>query len=180
MKTAYINEGCEVYEIKSDIIDIKENVSFKTLYNCKCESTNINENINLNDEDKPIGEILQANMKIIGKDYKTSYNKILAKAEALIKLVYIADDDTNLVERFEAKIPVMGFIDIDGLTEDMEVSLDYEVKNFNIRPVYQDLKACAISLNADVEICAYVYNKVNFDVISDMYSTDKKINLECI
>lgn len=173
------------YEIGKDIVDDrnmeikKENVSFKTLYNCKCECTNINENINLNDEDKPIGEILQANMKIIGKDYKTSYNKILAKAEALIKFVYIADDDTNSVETFEAKIPVMGFIDIDGLTEDMEVALDYEVKNFNIRPVYQDLKACAISLNADVEICAYVYNKVNFDVISDMYSTDKKVNLEC-
>ena len=72
----------------------------------------------------------------------------------------------------------MGFIDIDGLTEDMEVLLDYEVKNFNIKPVYQDLKACAISLNADVEICAYIYNKVNFDVISDMYSTEKKVNLE--
>lgn len=172
------------YEIGKDIVDDrnvevkKENVSFKTLYNCKCENTSLNETINFGDEDKPIGEILQANMKIIGKDYKTSYNKILAKAEAVISMVYIADDATNSVETFEAKIPVMGFIDIDGLTEDMEISLDYCIKCFNIKPVYQDLKACAISVTSDIEICAYIYNKVNFDVISDLYSTEKKINCE--
>ena len=172
------------YEIGKDIVDDrnlelkKENVSFKTLCNCKCEDINVSENISLGEEDKPIGEILQVNMKIIGKDYKTSYNKILAKAEAVIKMIYIADDDSNSIETFEAKIPVMGFLDVDGLTEDMEISLNYEIKNFNIKPVYQDLKACAISLNADVEVCAYIYDKVNFDVISDLYSTEKKVNCE--
>lgn len=172
------------YEIGKDIVDDrnievkKENVSFKTLYNCKCEDTSLNETINLSDDDKPIGEILQANMRIIGKDYKTSYNKILAKAEAVISMVYIADDNTNSVETFEAKVPVMGFIDVDGLTDDMEISLDYCIKVFNIKPVYQDLKACAISVTGDIEICAYIYNKVNFDVISDLYSTEKKINCE--
>ena len=49
---------------------------------------------------------------------------------------------------------------------------------FNIKPIYQDLKAVAISLNADVEICAYIYNRVNFDVISDLYSTEKIIQCE--
>ena len=172
------------YEIGKDIVDDrnvelkKENVSFKTLYNCRCENTCLNETINLGDENKPIGEILQVNMRIVGKDYKTSYNKILAKAEAVISIVYIADDNTNSVETFEAKVPVMGFIDVDGLTEDMEISLDYCIKCFNVKPVYQDLKACAISVNADIEICAYIYNKVSFDVISDLYSTEKNVNCE--
>ena len=172
------------YEIGKDIVDDrnveikKENINFKTLCNCKCDNTNISETINLNNEAKPIGEILQANMRIIGKDYKTSYNKILAKAEAIINIVYIADDETNSVETFETKIPVMGFIDIDDLTEDMEISLDYNIKCFNIKPVYQDLKACAISLDSDIEICAYIYKKIEFSVINDMYSTEKKINCE--
>lgn len=176
-------EQCK-YEIGKDIVDDrnvevkKENVSFKTLYNCKCEETSLNETINLSDDDKPIGEILQANMRIIGKDYKTSYNKILAKAEAVISMVYIADDNTNSVETFETKVPVMGFIDVDGLTEDMEITLDYCIKEFNIKPVYQDLKACAISVTGDIEICAYIYNKANFDVISDLYSTEKKVICE--
>ena len=47
-------------EIGKDIADDrnvelkKENVSFKTLHTCKCDKTSINENINLNDECKPI------------------------------------------------------------------------------------------------------------------------------
>ena len=70
----------------------------------------------------------------------------------------------------------MGFIDIEGLTEDMEITLDYYIKSFLVKPIYQDLKACAISLNADVEICAYIYSRVKFDVINDLYSTEKVIN----
>ncbi len=174
----------EEYDISKDIVDDrnvelkKENKSFKTLYCCKCENIAINETINLGESDEPIGEILQANMKIVGKDYKTSYNKILAKAEAIIKIIYIADNERNSIETFEAKIPVMGFIDVDGLTENMEISLEYFIKCFNVKPVYQDLKATAITIDSEVEACVYIYNKINFDVISDLYSTDKKLNLE--
>lgn len=172
------------YEIGKDIVDDrnievkKESVDFKTLYNCKCEDNDIDETINLGENDKPIGEILQANMQIVGKDYKTSYNKILAKAEAIIKIVYIADNENSSIETFEAKIPVMGFLDIDDLNDEMEVNLDYSIKCFNVKPVYQDLKATAISLNSEVEICAYVYKKMKFDIISDLYSTEKKLNCE--
>lgn len=171
-------------EIGKDIADDrnvelkKENVSFKTLHTCKCNKTSINENINLNDECKPIGEILRSTIQIVGQDYKMSYNKILAKAEAIIKIIYIADDDKNSVETFEAKVPVMGFIDVDGLTDDMEVSLDYNVKSFCVKPVYQDLKATAISVDSEIEICALIYNKVKFDVISDLYCVDKKLEAE--
>lgn len=176
------SKGCN-YEIGKDIVDDrnleikKDNMCFKTLCNYKCENTSLNETINLSDNDKPIGEILKAKMKIIGQDYKTSYNKILAKAEALISIVYIADE-SNSIETFETKVPVMGFIDVDGLNDEMEISLEYCIKNFIIKPVYQDLKACAISVNADIEICSCIYNKVNFDVISDIYSTEKNLNCE--
>ena len=171
-------------EIGKDIADDrnvelkKENVSFKTLHTCKCDKTSINENINLNGDCKPIGEILRSTIQIVGQDYKMSYNKILAKAEAIIKIIYIADDDKNSVETFEAKVPVMGFIDVDGLTDDMEVSLDYNVKSFCVKPVYQDLKATAISVDSEIEICALIYNKVKFDVISDLYCVDKKLEAE--
>lgn len=172
------------YDISKDIVNNKnielkkERMNLKTLVNCKCENINVNEEVNLPEENKPIGEILQASMDIVSKDYKTSYNKILAKAEVIIKLIYISDDDTNMVETFETKIPVMGFIDVDGLTENMEISLEYDIKNFCVKPVYQDLKASAISIESEVEICAYIYDKIEFDIINDLYSTQNKTNCE--
>lgn len=83
-----------------------------------------------------------------------------------------------MVETFETKIPVMGFIDVDGLTENMEISLEYDIKNFCVKPVYQDLKASAISIESEVEICAYIYDKIEFDIINDLYSTQNKTNCE--
>lgn len=174
-------EKCDIGKDVTDDRNIeiqKEKVNFKTLYTCKCDNVCINETINLGEKDCPIGEILQANMQIVGKDYKTSYNKILAKAEAIIKIVYIADNENGSVESFEARVPVMGFLDVEGLTDDMDVNLNYCIKCFNVKPVYQDLKASAISLDGEVEICAYIYNKVNFDVINDIYSTEKNLNCE--
>lgn len=174
-------EKCEVGKDIADNRNIelkKENVNFKTLQFCKCENVSISETINLSDGLAPIGEILRATIQIVGKDYKTSYNKILAKADAIIKIIYIADNENGSVETFETKIPVMGFIDVDGLTENMKVNLEYNVKCFNVKPVYQDLKANAIMVNSDIEICAYIYNDVKFDVISDLYCTSKKINTE--
>ena len=174
-------QKCEVGKDIADNRNIelkKENVNFKTLQCCKCENINIAETINLGENNEPIGEILRASMQIVGKDYKTSYNKILAKADAIIRVIYIADNEQGSVETFETKIPVMGFIDVDGLTENMTVNLEYCIKCFSVKPIYQDLKANSIMVNSDVEICAYIYNDVKFDVINDLYCTNKKINAE--
>lgn len=172
------------FEIGSNIIENKdvelkkENISFKTLQLCKCENINVSENINLGDNAEPIGEILRTSVHIVGKDYKTSYNKILAKADAIIKIVYIADNEKNSLEVFETKLPIMGFIEIDDLKDDMEISLEYTLKSFNIKPVYQDLKARAILVNSDIELCAYIYSKINFDLIKDLYCINKNVDTE--
>lgn len=156
----------------------KEKNSFKTLQFCKSENINISENINLGAEAKPIGEILRTSMQIIGKDYKTSYSKILAKAEAVVKIIYIADDEENSIETFETKIPVMGFIDVDGLTDNMEINLEYGIRCFNVKTIYQDLKATTVQIDSDIELCAFVYNIINFEIINDIYCINKNINTE--
>ena len=60
-----------------------------------------------------LAEILKTDMTIGDKDIKISYNKILAKAEARIKIMYLTED--NRVNCIEAKIPIVGFIDIPTL-----------------------------------------------------------------
>lgn len=174
-------QKCEIGKDVADDRNVeikKENMSLKTLHMCKSDKINISENINLGEECKPIGEILRSSIQIVEQDYKTSYNKILAKAEAIIRIIYIADDEKDSVETFETKVPVMGFIDVDELTDDMEINIDYNVKSFCVKPVYQDLKASTISIDSEIEICMLIYKKIDFAVISDLYSIDKKVNLE--
>ena len=178
---AYENKVCS---ITTDLLDArnvevkKEELQYKTIANMKYDEVTLNETVELGDEQKPIGEILKASIQIVNPDYKTSYNKILAKAEAYIKIIYLADDDTFSVQSFETKLPVMGFIDVDNFSEDMEVQLDYFIKSFHVKPVYQDLKANSITVSSEIEICAMLYHMVHLDVISDLYSTEQKINFQ--
>lgn len=44
-------------------------------------------------------EVVSSNLSIINKDTKISYNKVLAKADVLVKMVYLTDDRKNQICR---------------------------------------------------------------------------------
>lgn len=138
----------------------------------------IKESVKLNEDDCPIGEILNADMTIINREYKLSYNKILAKAEAKIKIVYVADNDNQTTESFETILPVMGFIDIDGINEESKISLDYNIKSFSIRPSYQDLQSNAFSVDSIIEINAYTNDNREVELITDFYIPNAVIKMQ--
>ena len=74
-----------------------------------------------------MAEILQANCYVLNKEFKTSYNKILVKAESVVKIMYLTEENT--INNVEANIPVMGFIDIPNVSEDNMCNIQYNLKN---------------------------------------------------
>lgn len=60
-----------------------------------------------------LAEIMNASLKIVNKEVKLSYNKVLAKAEAEIWIMYLTED--NRINNVSTKIPIMGFIDIENI-----------------------------------------------------------------
>lgn len=138
----------------------------------------INENVKLNDNNSPISEILSYNIMLSNKEYKLSYNKVLAKAEAKIKIIYIADNETQNIETFETTLPVMGFIDVDGINENDDVSIDYEIKNFSVRPFYQDMQSNAISVDGVIDVIVFSNENQDIDLVTDFYTPNSNIKTE--
>ena len=141
-------------------------------------SIELNEQVKLGENNPPIGEILCCTFNIINKEYKLSYNKILAKADALIKICYIADNERQSVHSFEATLPIMGFIDVNGINENSNISIDYEVKEYCIKPVYQDMIANSISVEAMVNITSFSFNMNEVELITDFYTPSAVIKTE--
>lgn len=57
------------------------------------------ENILLNSEEK-VMEILKKEVRIINKDFKVSYNKVVAKSELSVKILYLTEEGKiNYVEK---------------------------------------------------------------------------------
>lgn len=155
----------------------KKNINLNVLQNCKMQDIDVQETVSLDEGCKPIGEILRCSLKITNEDYKISYNKIFAKADAIVKIIYVADDETQSIESFETSIPVMGFIDYEGINDTMEVTLDYCVRAYCIKPLYQDLKSLSFSVDGKIGVRVCVYQKESTEIIDDIYCPD--CNLKC-
>lgn len=113
-----------------------------------------------------LAEILKCNLCISDKDIKISYNKILTKAEAEIKLMYLTED--NRINSVNAKIPVVGFIDIANVTEENLCDVDYEIKNIIIKP--NAVEEHSIYIEIEIGVCACVYEDRQINIIQDLYS----------
>lgn len=128
------------------------------------------DNISIDNIDN-LAEILKTDIAIVDRDVKVSYNKILAKAEARVKIMYLTED--NRINSKEAKIPVVGFIDIPNVTEENICDLDYEIKNMIIKPNTQEEHSIYVEIEIGVECSVYEEKQIN--LIQDMYSPSQNI-----
>ncbi len=119
-----------------------------------------------------LAEIMKANIRVVNKDIKLSYNKVLAKADADVAILYLTED--NRIKSINTKIPVMGFIDIENISDNSICDLDYQIKNLIIKPNTGDMHS--IYIEAEIEISCFAYETKNINLIEDMYSISSDLN----
>lgn len=127
-----------------------------------------------------LSEIMKADLNILNKDIKVSYNKVLAKADLNVKLLYLTDD--NRINLVQSTIPVMSFIDIENVAEDNSYDTQYEIKNLIIKP--NNVEEHSIYVEVELEVTCEVYKNQEINLIQDLYSpktnisfTQKQINV---
>lgn len=176
--------GEEEIEITKDILEPgsiqyqKEKICLSELVGASCQKVEVKENIMLSEGKPPISEILKTKLNIINCGYKISYNKILVKADLKLNIVYVADNEAMSLETFNTLVPIAGFIDLNGVGENNIISIDTALNSAYIKPVYQDLKANGVNLEAQIEICAKAYEDKTLEVLSDLYNPNYELNIE--
>ena len=143
----------------------KENLTVNSLVGMGENKIYAKDNLSINSVDN-LAEILKIDVTIVDKDVKVSYNKILAKADAKIKLMYLTED--NRVNVVEAKMPLVGFIDIPNVTEENICDINYEVRNIVIKP--NSVEEHSIYVEMEVGVSAIVYEEKQINLIQDLYS----------
>ena len=113
-----------------------------------------------------LAEIMKVDARIINKDIRISYNKVLAKADMNIKILYLTED--NRVNTIEAIIPVMGFIDIENISENDICDIQYEIKNLMIKP--NNVEEHSIYIESEIQLYCRVYKIEEINLIQDLYS----------
>ena len=119
-----------------------------------------------------LAEIMKANIRIVDKDIKLSYNKVLAKADAEVSIIYLTED--NRIKNINTRIPIMGFVDIENISDESICDIDYQIKNLIIKPNNADMHSIYIEMEVEISCCAYETKNIN--LIEDLYSISSDLN----
>ena len=101
-----------------------------------------------------------------------SYNKVLAKADAEISVMYLTED--NRIKNMSGRIPIMGFVDIENISDNNECDVDYKIKNIIIKPNNADEHSIYVEI--EIEITCFAYEAKNINLIEDLYSISADIS----
>ena len=126
------------------------------------------------DNTDSLAEIVKTNFNIINKEIKISYNKVLAKSDLIINLAYL--NENNIVKEINWKIPVMGFIDIQNISEENECTINYEIKNILIKP--NSIEEHSIYVEVEIEIECSAFDSKTINIIKDLYSPRENVEIK--
>lgn len=168
-KISFVSQIDEPCEIKSDNICIKELCENKEI------TFKVNETVNLPCDDAK--EILKSSIAIFDKDYRTIMGKVILKGKVCTSLLYVTAG--GCYEHFDFEIPFTEVVDYDGIEEDCECDVTYEVLDNELRitdSVDNNGKCVSffarVQANISREKCAYS------EYIKDCYFIDSECDLE--
>ena len=173
--TVYSNENIEFIkeiENRNDIQILNNSAIIDSLVGTGSTKVYAKDTVSLDSGDNFV-EIMKTNINIINKEIKTSYNKVLAKSDMCINIVYLTED--NRINEVKWKIPVMGFIDMQNISDENVCNVSYEVKNVLLKP--NNVEEHSIFVEVELEVFCNVYEKKQLDIIQDLYSPYEKLNI---
>ena len=151
----------EEAEITTNVNDVNMQILSKKekINSLLCEGNNktyVKENVSIPNTDN-LAEILNATISLVDKDIKISYNKILAKSEIELKLVYLTDD-------------------MPDIKEENICDTTYLIKNLIIKP--NSIEEHTVYLEVEVEINCISYEEKEIQVIQDLYCPGERVNYD--
>lgn len=148
----------------------KETLEIKSIVGVNRVRTGVKEDISV-DGSMQVAEILKTNIEITNIENKISYNKVLAKADSNIKIIFLTED--GKIGTAETKIPIMSFIDIDKVTDSHICNVEYSIRNMLFKANAAEMHS--INCQIDFEVNCEVYEAKTIDVIQDMYGIKNNI-----
>ena len=183
-----IDFNWEVYEGKEVELakDISENKGVEVLKkNEVINSKNISENIEILGKsmirvsmDKPsISKILKSKMELQKKEVKIGEEKVYCGCYCKVEIIYLSNEGKDIYY-LEDNIYLSKEIEMTGVTPDMVVASDFNIKNKDITVEEDDLGEARIVNTEALVICnVKVFSKKNIDVIVDAYSPKFKVEV---
>lgn len=171
----YMKDSVEIVTNMNDsnIQVLSQKMRVNSLLGDGTTKSSIKENISIPTTDNLV-EVLGEQVSLLDKDIKISYNKILAKSEVEVKLIYLTEDGRICTSR--NRLPLVGFIDIPNIKEDNVCEPSYLIRNIIIKP--NSIEEHTVYVEMEVEISCMAYEEKEIETIQDMYCPGEKMDFD--
>lgn len=169
----YANENCDVItEVgKGEPIEkLGDTQTITSLVGSGNNKVSLKDTIAIDMADE-MAEIMKVDFDIVDEETKISYNKVLSKADASIRIMYLTED--NRINTATTKIPIMGFVDMQNVNENCECEVQNNLNNLIVKP--NSNEEHSIAIEADIDITCLAYETKQINMIEDLYSITKDI-----
>lgn len=129
----------------------------------KMEIENLQENI----------EIVKIEPTITNIEKKMSYNKVLVKADCMIKCLYITE--TGMAYITKKEVPIMGFLDIENVEDTNECNINFSMKRLEASENEKEVKP-TINIEMEFNVVGDVYQEKEINILEDLYCLNNKTN----
>ena len=152
---------------------LNSNMKINNLVGTGCCRASAKDTICL-DEGDCLAEILKTEVNLINNEMKVSYNKVLLKADACVKIMYLTENGD--IKVICSNIPVMGFIDIPNVSESNLLNCQYEIKNILVKPNMGEQHSIYVEI--EFEICCDASDTMEIESIQDMYCPNSNLEFK--
>lgn len=159
----------EINDCDNKIEKKEKTVTLENLIGKGSTKCSLKENVKITDVEKVVN-IVSFRYSLENIDTKISYNKVLAKSDVVLEILY--RNEENIINKAEARFPIMGFIDIQDVSDTNECKLKNELRNINMS-INND---STLNLEMEFEYKCYVYERIDTNIIDDMYGIRKSYN----
>lgn len=124
-----------------------------------------------------IHEILWDDIEIRGLDIRADENKVIAKGEISVFVLYAGDDENNPLHWVEQSVPFQGEVRCEGCTMDMIPNIEVSAvqSTVEVKPD-ADGEERIIRIEAVMELDMKMYREEPYSLLQDVYTPKK----ECI
>ncbi len=147
---------------------LKKRETVSDIIGTYCRSTTIREEIELEDGNDSIKEIIRCSCSASVTDYKAISNKVIAKGEIKVDILYTSDNNEKDLNTFSFTVPISHIADIEGVDEDCRCDVRFTVASCEINETSDGL---GVSLEAVFCTDIKVYRDNEAQIVSDCYST---------
>ncbi len=155
-----------------DIQQKKQNIDYSYLEGLSQQQFSVTETLETGQNRPAIQAIIRSDIRALCTECKPIANKIMYKGDLLVKIMYLSDLDIGKVETMEYNIPFSQVIDLNGVSEESQVSVRTELMTYSVALRSEiGFDDPLPVLSAKICVTAFSYEKRDTIVINDCYST---------